>query len=590
MTRSATLLAGLCLGALLAVVTAVAPAAAQDIPPAEDPYEDPEGQPGEDAEDTLDDDQDEPVEPEDADEPAGSPVIDEREVPAEDGDDDDEAAEQPPPGGTTTFLAPTPEPEGPDDHELIIPPLYLSRAGDVRTTAVFPFFYQRSEPEDYQLVAGLYYQRRAVDVNADVVFPFFWSFRTVDSLTLSIPPFYWNDDADGYDFGLAPLVFNGRSDDSVYTVIPPLLTAAWADEDEAYTFAGPFWRVRDGYDVDWGLFPLLWVSESELSSSIIAPPLFFRFVDQVDRSALTVVPPFYHRITPDSTDWGLAPLLHHSHDEEGFSWTVPPLLFHYSEDGDDSRLVTPLFAYFDVEQETTLITPLYQNHRGDTELDAVFPIFWTWRDPRQHSMGLLIPPLLYHSESPAENTNVVFPFFGRWHEEGLYTTWATPLAAHYDSHEDDSAGTWIFPNIQFSHTPTSNTFNFHPLVYSTSAATHRHLVLAPIYWDFEDYEDDDRITIGFPLLWRVREGSDVWQLAGNTWYRHYREGGVPGWEFHFFPLFSYGEPRPGDHWWNILFGLVGYEREGDYAHVKAFYIPFEVDGPASTDTAALSRP
>jgi len=94
----------------------------------------------------------------------------------------------------------------------------------------------------------------------------------------------------------------------------------------------------------------------------------------------------------------------------------------------------------------------------------------------------------------------VAPFFGRWRERGRYTTWATPLVAHYESHTEATAGTWIFPTFQASHTPESTTFNIHPLLYSTSADTYRHFVLAPIYWNLENYEDDSRATVAFPLF------------------------------------------------------------------------------------------
>ena len=113
---------------------------------------------------------------------------------------------------------------------------------------------------------------------------------------------------------------------------------------------------------------------------------------------------------------------------------------------------------------------------------------------------------------------------------------------------------WFFPTIQASHDETSSTFNIHPLLYSTSATTHRHFVLAPLWWDFDDYEDDSRATVVFPFVWRFREQSTVSQLVLNTYYHEYRRGGVPGWEFHFFPFFAYGEPRPGDHWWSIFYG------------------------------------
>jgi len=487
----------------------------------------------------------------------------------------------------TTHFGPRPLPESPEDSELILPPVYMESRGDVSTTAVFPLYFNRTEPDDEQMLIGPYYRRRGVDVNADVLFPLYWSFRTVDSLTLSIPPFYYHTDDDGQDVGLAPLFFDGRSGDEVYTVIPPLLTASWADEEEAYTLAGPFWRIRDRDELSWGIFPLLWVDDDPLSTDIIGAPLFFHFADHEQEEALTIIPPFYHEVTPDRATWGLAPLLLHSHDEEGTSWTLPPLLSHYSHYAGDTRLVTPLFGWFDVEGDETLVTPLYQRHRGDTELDSVFPLLFSWRDPQQHASALVIPPLFYNYDSPSEETTILFPLFGRWHEPGDYTTWATPLVAHYENEQEDAAGTWVFPNLQLSHTETSTTFNLHPLVYSTSAETHRHLVVAPLYWDFEDYEDDSRITLGFPLLWRFRNGSTVSQLALNTYYHHYREGGVPGWEFHFFPLFAYGEPRPGDHWWSILYGLVGYRRQGSHAEASVFWIPFEVDGPEPSTQVGL---
>lgn len=496
--------------------------------------------------------------------------------------EDEEPDEEPEelPGGTTARLRPLDAPPSPEDSRFLLPPFMMERRGDVRTTALFPFFWEREAPGDSQIVAGPYYRRRSTDLNADVVFPFVWSFRTPDSFTWAVPPVYSHRDEDGYDWGAAPFVFHGRSEDETYTVIPPLLTGSWADEDEAYTFAGPFWRVRSGDNVNWGVFPLLWTRQGDIASHLIAAPFLFRFVDEEDRTVLTVVPPVYHRITPTSAAWGIAPLLLHNHDEGGTAWTVPPLLFHYSRYGQDVRLVTPLFGYFGVGGASTLITPLYQRHRGDTELDAVTPLFFSWRDPREAASALVIPPLVWHFDDPASTTTVVFPFFGRWRERGRYTTWATPLFGHYQSQETDSAGTWIFPSFQFSHTPTSASFNVHPLVYSTSARTHRHLVLAPVYWDFEDYEDDSRATVLFPLFWRFRNGASVTQLAGNTFYRHWRERGEPGWEFHFFPLFAFGVPRPGDHWWSVLYGLAGYRRQGRYARASALWIPFQVDGPA----------
>ncbi len=104
-------------------------------------------------------------------------------------------------------------------------------------------------------------------------------------------------------------------------------------------------------------------------------------------------------------------------------------------------------------------------------------------------------------------------------------------------------------------------------------------MIAPLFWDFETYAERNRSTVLFPLFWRFRRGSTVSQLAGNTYYHAWRQGDVSGWEFHFFPLFAYGESGAHDYWWKVLYGLAGYERRGEYARGQVMWVPFQMDGP-----------
>ena len=46
---------------------------------------------------------------------------------------------------------------------------------------------------------------------------------------------------------------------------------------------------------------------------------------------------------------------------------------------------------------------------------------------------------------------------------------------------------------------------------------------------------------------------------------------------HVFPAFSYGE-TPNGHWWNVLYGLAGYTRRGDFAQIRTLWIPITVSG------------
>ncbi|MCS6798968.1 MAG: hypothetical protein NZ898_10635 [Myxococcota bacterium] len=481
------------------------------------------------------------------------------------------------PGATVSLLA---GPERSPEVSLVLPPLHLERDTTVRTTAIFPLYFEREAGADRQWLVGPYFRRRSPTLDADVLFPFYWHLRGPTHRTVIVPPFWHHADEDGAHWGLFPVVAHGRDGARHYTLVPPLLAYARADARSALTIVGPFWRARDDDEVDWGLFPLVWGHDGPDRSHQIVAPLFFRFADHDARTVTTVLPPVYHRIRPDGASWGLVPILLHAHDESSTSWTVPPLLLHYSRGPDALRLVTPLAAYFDVEGHRTLITPLYQRHRGATELDAVAPFFFSWRDPRRYASALLIPPWLWRFEDPEGSTTVVFPFYARVHARGLYTTWLTPLFGHYRNHTRDAAGTWIFPSIEISHTPHSRTFNVHPLLYSTNGREGRHLVVAPLYWDFERYASRSRTTIFFPFFWRFRRGETVSQLAGNVYYRAGRDDGEPSWELHVFPLFAYGERgRAGDHWWKVLYGLLGYERRGPRATAQLFWVPFDVDGP-----------
>lgn len=426
---------------------------------------------------------------------------------------------------------------------ITIPPLRLEDSDDdTRTLSVFPFFYSRVGRESSEYVIGPYYQRRSEKRgDADVAFPLVWSFRGPEADTLVIPPF-WNRSAEdgSWDLGLAPLfaVGGAGAKHASYTLIPPLLTFAWADDDHARTFAGPFWRWRDQEDIDWGIFPLVWGRDRVSKDHLIVPPFFFHFSDDSDDSATTVIPPVYWTKKGDESSFGIAPLLFHHENNEGSGWTIPPLVFHYSHYGDETKLVTPLATWLKDGDESTLLTPLYQRHRGETNMDAVAPFFFYWSDPREGASSITTP-LFHHYEAPGRSS------------------------------------TWILPTLQIETTPVDTTVNLHPILYSSSSEKSRHLVLAPLYWDFENYETGSRATVGFPLFWRFRTEDSVSTLVGNTYYHSRTKNGVTGWEVHVFPFFSYGVPRPGEHWWNILYGLVGYTHEGDVNTTRVLWVPID---------------
>ena len=467
------------------------------------------------------------------------------------------------------------------DFELLLPPLFGYRRSGPRTQlAIFPAFYMLEEKANQELVALTYYQRRGRDLG-DVVFPLFWWFRGRDYHTWVVPPLWSHEDAHGYDYGIAPFYMRGQHDDSFYTLVPPLLTFDWGNKDEEYRLALIHWRMKQGRTDNWGVFPFAWIFDSPSEHVSLVPPFYFHWDNREKREVTTVVPPVYHHGDANESFWGIAPLFHYNEGKRSASLTIPPLLFHYGNSPEAFRLVTPLFLYFDEQDGQTLVTPLYQRFRGATEMDAVAPLFFSVRDPREQSSMLMATPLFWHFDSPSRVDTLAFPFALRLEERGRSTLWATPLAANETNYETGESTTWVFPTVQVSKWKDGDAVNLHPLFYWEQTKKHRHFVIAPLIWDFEEHSDvsHKRYTVGFPLFWRFEEDRVTNQLVLNTFYRHERIGSGSKWEFHFFPLFAFGESETGGHWWNVLYGLTGFERHGPYARASAFWIPFQVEGP-----------
>ena len=126
--------------------------------------------------------------------------------------------------------------------------------------------------------------------------------------------------------------------------------------------------------------------------------------------------------------------------------------------------------------------------------------------------------------------------------------------------------------------------DLHPLVYIGRNDDSSHTVIAPVFWDFANPKG--RTTVGFPLYWRFASTDDdsVVQVTANTLYTQKRVAGGRDWQFHLLPLFSYGE-NPTGYFWNVLFGLAGYSRDGASSQVRALWIPMNFGGPRASTVA-----
>lgn len=462
--------------------------------------------------------------------------------------------------------------ENQGDYQVrLVPPFYLEHERTALSEAGEP---QGKDTES--LYGMLYYRRRSPKFDADVLFPLAWRVRDRDKHAFVLGPLAHRHGPGVTDNWLAPLVFMGSRPDGGYFHSPLLLTTSHWNAEGAFTLAGPYFRDRTGSDVDWGVAPFVFrgdngnIDGARKTYTLIPPALFYNRENELEDSRLTVVGPVISRSDPKRGVLDVAPLFFHiwGKPESGGvreSHTTLFPFFHYGTSPTQNLLVLPGYLRRVTPTVDTLLTPLFSRattRKGSTlfySVGPIAPLFFRYRDQDIGFRSWALLPFFYNQASPNG--------YGFW----------TPLFAHFETY-GVSRSNWVFPTLTVSTSLSGWETNLHPLVYLGREKDSSHTVFAPVFWDFANPKG--RTTIGFPFFWRFADTADssVTQVALNTLYRQKRVPGGLDWQFHLLPLFSYGD-NPEGHWWNVLFGLVGYDRTGPTAHVKALWLPIQVAGP-----------
>jgi hypothetical protein len=490
-----------------------------------------------------------------------------------------------------------PSPAGPIDRTKWFP-YYEARQGDSRVRLLPPLFVEQTRglrdpsqalygvpsSEDTQGLYGLvYYRRRSLKLDMDVVFPAFWRVRDKESNVVVAGPIVHREAPGENDNWLTPLFFQGKRRDGGYFHSPLLLTTSHWGADGAFTLIGPYFRARSGTDVDMGLPPLFFhgdngnVEGNRRTYTLIPLLLTYHADHELDGTSTTVVGPVIQQSDPKRDVFDVAPFYFHIHGKpesggvaEEHTTLFP--LFHYGHDPDESLLILPGYYRSVSPTSDTLLSPFYsraQTRSGATSLTLAGPVVPLWWDYRDRDIGLhswAIAPLFFASDSPTGH-DWLTPLVGRFQTYGASNTW------------------WIFPSFTFSSSTHGWENDLHPIVYLGRSEDSSHTVVAPFFWDFANSKN--RTTVGFPLYWRFADTADqsVIQVAANTVYVQKRVVGGIDWQFHLVPLFSYGE-SPTGYFWNVLFGLAGYTRDGVSAQVRALWVPFDVGGAPPPAQAA----
>jgi hypothetical protein len=465
-------------------------------------------------------------------------------------------------------------------------PYYEERRGDYRLRLLPPFVIEQTrglrdpsqalygvpKTEDTEGLYGLlYYRRRSVNLDMDVVFPAFWRVRDGNTRVLVAGPLVHRESPTENDNWLAPLYFEGQRPDGGYFHSPLLLTTSHWNTAGALTIAGPYFRDRTGNSVAMGVAPFFFHGDngnlegSRRTYTLIPPLFYYRSEHELDGTATTVVGPIISQSNPKRDVFDVAPFYFHIHGKpesggvaEEYTTLFP--FFHYGHDATSSLFILPGYYRRVTPTADTILTPFFsqtETRHGATTLTAagpIVPLWWNYRDRDLDVHAWAIAPFFLTSDSPTGHD------------------WLTPLAGRFESY-GESRTWWFFPTLTLSMDRHGWENDFHPIVYTGRKDDASHTVVAPFFWDFANPKG--RTTVGFPFYWRFVDTEDdsVVQVAANTLYMQKRVTGGQDWQFHLLPLFSYGE-HPTGYFWNVLFGLAGYSRDGASSQIRALWIPF----------------
>lgn len=469
-------------------------------------------------------------------------------------------------------------------------PPYLREWGPHHdTTVVFPLYWQSRVRDTSWLLIPPYFRLRSPMANTDAFFPlvFHTTGRRGDGSTYSttvVPP-VWVHRSQGPDraralaHGVFPLYSyyegfgpNGRLEGE-HLVIPALLTFHRWTRTSQQTITPLFQYVRDGSSVTWTAGPVVPLVARHTSPSLrwtlIWPLLFFHRNEVTENRQLTVVGPFWTERTPNSLSVNVAPLFFHAHGRGWARTTVFPL-FHTEESREHFTFATLLGGYTRVRDESTLVLPFYQNHRGATAFDSVAPFFYYGRDRRSGTSTVQVLNFV-HSTRPTGSTTVLFPLFAHIHEEGRFDTTITPVFGHsYDQMRRSRIV--VAGNVHYESSPEHRVLNIYPLLYTAAGRRWHHNVFFPFVWDVGNRDEGRQTTVIFPFYAHVgdRRGYTRWAFPDVIWWRH-GSGETLSWGYDVAPFFQYGEPRRGDYYWSVLYGLAGYRRQGNYEQTRVFW-------------------
>jgi len=460
---------------------------------------------------------------------------------------------------------------------LVVFPLFWHLPGQF--TALAPLFYHARDGDESKIVTPLFgHHRKAEDrYSMWALWPLLRMERDVDMVRRRVLPFYAGarDGDERWDV-VPPLFYRARDADSK-TLVTPLFGsyrkaedcyAKWVlplfyyerDGDETRLVTPLFGRSSNAEDraTTWALWPLFRTArDGEMTSRHVLPLFYYKR----DGDATTFITPLFgrHRKAEDEHATWLLPFYAGKRDGDRRWHAVLPLFYH-ERDGDESKLITPLFGRnrrAADRHSTWALWPLFRTARdGDATTTRLLPFYMGARDGEERWDA--VPPLFFHQRDAKSKRLITLLFGGYRESEDHHSTWALPLFFHKRDGDKTKLITPLFGRDRKGEDRHS-TWALWPLFRTARAGDTLTSRLLPLFWHKRAGDESKLVT---PLFGYERQAEDrhstwaLWPLfhtarAGDTLTSR------------LLPLFWH--KRAGDES-KLVTPLFGYERQAEDRH------------------------
>lgn len=468
-------------------------------------------------------------------------------------------------------------------------PLFLIDAPGRSARVLFPLYARyRDQKETGTYLFPTYFRRRTTDGYAvDTLFPLFWRSRGPGYGATVVGTWFARWTPDRYSTGLLPLYVYTRTPKRRLLASPVFVRHENVQEGTRQTWSLLFFHASrpDGYTNV--VFPLWWARQRGPRTGQVLFPLFWRFVDDDQKTAFTLAGPFLSRRNGNRYTNGVLPLLWYSRDPDNGIASHAVLPFFYERHGRQERMVLTLpFGYRRApDRGWWYVGPLFRRTTWNTSFTTLVPLWFEHWNRVTETRTRVVPPLLHYSrKSPDRALSGFLLLFWRHRDITSSTTLGIPLFWDFHSFHQRRLTMLLPLFVRHRSEVTGQTYTLAPLLYRRSGPTDSATVLFPLVWDFRSPERST--TFVFPVYAGFKRPD--WEgryIFPNIWYRTGRGPAAGTSRLFVFPLWESRVRRPGDYMWEVLLGLFGYERIGRNRYVKVLFYPFEIEPVAPAQTS-----